>query len=36
VQQKYTRRKIRYYQPTEIGYEAKIKQRLEKLRAREE
>ncbi|MBU1905414.1 MAG: replication-associated recombination protein A [Candidatus Omnitrophica bacterium] len=32
VQQKYTRRAVRYYEPTEIGYEAKIKQRLEKLR----
>lgn len=32
VQQKYTRRKVRYYEPTDIGYEAKIKQRLEKLR----
>ena len=33
VKQKYTRRKVRYYEPTEMGYEAKIKQRLEKLRA---
>ncbi len=33
VKQKYTRRKVKYYEPTEIGYEAKIKQRLEKLRA---
>jgi len=32
VKQKYTRKKVRYYEPTEIGYEAKIKQRLEKLR----
>ncbi|MBU1090341.1 MAG: replication-associated recombination protein A, partial [Candidatus Omnitrophica bacterium] len=32
VKQKYTRRAVRYYEPTEIGYEAKIKQRLEKLR----
>ncbi|MBU2035680.1 MAG: replication-associated recombination protein A [Candidatus Omnitrophica bacterium] len=32
VKQKYTRRKVRYYEPTDIGYEAKIKQRLEKLR----
>jgi putative ATPase len=32
VKQKYTRRKVKYYEPTEIGYEAKIKQRLEKLR----
>jgi putative ATPase len=33
VKQKYTRRQVKYYEPTEIGYEAKIKQRLEKLRA---
>jgi putative ATPase len=33
VKQKYTRRKVRYYEPTDIGFEAKIKQRLEKLRA---
>jgi putative ATPase len=33
VKQKYTRRKVRYYEPTELGYEAKVKQRLEKLRA---
>jgi putative ATPase len=32
VKQKYTRRGVKYYEPTEIGYEAKIKQRLEKLR----
>jgi len=32
VKQKYTRKKVRYYQPTDIGHEAKIKQRLEKLR----
>jgi len=32
VKQKYTRRKVCYYEPTDIGYEAKIKQRLEKLR----
>lgn len=32
VQQKYTRKKVKYYEPTDIGYEAKIKQRLEKLR----
>ena len=31
VKQKYTRKKVKYYQPTDIGYEAKIKQRLEKL-----
>lgn len=34
VKQKYTRRKVRYYEPTDIGYEAKIKQRLEKLRGK--
>jgi putative ATPase len=33
VKQKYTRKKVRYYEPTDIGHEAKIKQRLEKLRA---
>jgi putative ATPase len=33
VDQKYTRKRVRYYEPTEIGYEAKIKQRLDKLRA---
>jgi putative ATPase len=32
VKQKYTRRQVRYYEPTDIGYEAKIKQRLDKLR----
>jgi len=32
VKQKYTRKKVRYYEPTDIGYEAKIKARLEKLR----
>jgi len=32
VQQKYTRKKARYYEPTDIGHEAKIKERLEKLR----
>jgi putative ATPase len=34
VKQKYTRKKVRYYEPTEIGHEAKIKERLEKLRSR--
>jgi putative ATPase len=34
VKQKYTRRKVRYYEPTDIGYEAKIKARLDKLRAK--
>jgi putative ATPase len=33
VKQKYTRKKVRYYEPTDIGHEAKIKQRLEKLRS---
>jgi len=32
VAQKYTRKKVHYYEPTEIGYEAKIKQRMDKLR----
>jgi len=32
VKQKYTRKKTRYYEPTNIGHEAKIKERLEKLR----
>jgi putative ATPase len=32
VKQKYTRKKVRYYEPTDIGYEAKIKARLEKWR----
>jgi putative ATPase len=32
VKQKYTRKRVKYYEPTDIGYEAKIKQRLEKLR----
>jgi len=34
IKQDYTPKQIRYYQPTDIGYEAKIKQRLEKLKAR--
>ncbi|MFA7271951.1 MAG: replication-associated recombination protein A [Candidatus Omnitrophota bacterium] len=36
VQQKYTRKKVRYYEPTNMGYEAKIKERLEKLRHEQE
>jgi len=32
VKQKYTRKARRYYEPTNIGFEAKIKERLEKLR----
>jgi putative ATPase len=31
VKQKYLRKKVRYYEPKAIGYEAKIKERLEKL-----
>jgi putative ATPase len=31
VKQKYTRKKVRYYEPTDIGYEAKIKERMQKL-----
>lgn len=33
VKQKHTRDKVSFYEPTDIGYEAKIKQRLEKLRS---
>ena len=32
VKQKYTRKKVKYYEPTDIGHEAKIKQRLENLK----
>jgi len=32
VKQKYTRKKVKYYEPTDIGYEAKIRQRMEKLK----
>jgi len=32
VEQEYTRTKIKYYEPTDIGYEAKIKKRLQELR----
>jgi putative ATPase len=32
VKQKYTPKRIVYYQPTDIGYESKIKKRLEELR----
>jgi len=32
VQQKYTEAKVKYYEPSDIGYEAKIKQRLAKIR----
>lgn len=33
VKQDYTRRKVRFYEPTSLGHEAKIKQRLDKLRS---
>jgi putative ATPase len=33
VKQDYVPKKVKYYEPTNIGYEAKIKQRLEKLRS---
>ncbi len=36
VKQKYTRKKVRYYEPTNMGYEVKIKERLEKLRKEQE
>jgi putative ATPase len=32
IKQDYTPRKVKYYEPTDIGFEAKIKQRLEKLK----
>ncbi|MDD2731253.1 MAG: replication-associated recombination protein A [Candidatus Portnoybacteria bacterium] len=32
VKQEYMRKKLRYYEPADIGHEAKIKERLEKLR----
>jgi putative ATPase len=32
VEQKYTRKAVKYYEPTEIGHEAKIKDRLQKLK----
>jgi len=35
VKQKYTRRAVKYYEPTDIGYEAKIRQRLEKLKTKD-
>lgn len=34
VEQKYTLRPSRYYEPTDIGFEAKIKARLQKLRGK--
>ena len=33
VKQKYTRKKVKYYEPTNRGYEAKIKERMDKLAA---
>ncbi|MDD2751664.1 MAG: replication-associated recombination protein A [Candidatus Omnitrophica bacterium] len=33
VKQKYTRRKVKYYEPTDIGHEAKIKERLKNLKS---
>ena len=33
VKQKYLRKKVKYYEPTNRGYEAKIKERMEKLAA---
>jgi putative ATPase len=32
VKQQYTSKKVRYYEPTDLGHEAKMKERLEKLR----
>jgi putative ATPase len=34
TKQDYTLKKVKYYEPTDIGYEAKIKQRLEKLKGK--
>ena len=34
VKQKYTRKKVTYYEPTDIGHEAKIRQRLQQLRGK--
>ena len=34
VKQKYTRKKVHYYEPTDIGYEAKIKLRMQGLKKR--
>ena len=36
VKQKYTKKIVRYYEPIDIGFEAKIKQRLDKLRGSKE
>lgn len=35
VKQKYTRKKVKYYEPTEIGHEAKIRERMKKLKSSE-
>ena len=35
IKQKYIPKKVKYYEPTDIGYEAKIKQRLEKLKSKQ-
>ena len=35
IKQKYTPKKVKYYEPTDIGYEAKIKQRLEKIKGKQ-
>jgi putative ATPase len=35
IKQVYTPKKVKYYEPTDIGFEAKIKQRLEKLKSRQ-
>ncbi|MBU0549347.1 MAG: replication-associated recombination protein A [Candidatus Omnitrophica bacterium] len=35
VKQDYTLKNVKYYEPTDIGYEAKIKQRLEKLKSKQ-
>ena len=35
IKQDYVPQKVKYYEPTDIGYEAKIKQRLEKLKSRQ-
>ena len=35
IKQKYIPKKVKYYEPTDIGYEAKIKQRMEKLKSKQ-
>jgi len=35
VKQEYTREKVKYYEPQDIGFESKIKQRMEKLKKSE-